>query len=183
MYMFVNSIFTTLLDASGNPYMVRAFGTNEQRVKLASFGGIIIMVASIVINMVFPIAMARIATSAAGWSKMAAMFALPLGLIGVLRFVFVKETEKVDTVSEKATFKDLLAVLKGNKYVYMVIAIQLVYSIVTGTGVATYYFTYVVKNLEIMGFISATSVLVVPLMVFFPLMLKKVAMGKMVQVG
>ena len=104
MYMFVNSIFTTLLDASGNPYMVRAFGTNEQRVKLASFGGIIIMVASIVINMVFPIAMARIATSAAGWSKMAAMFALPLGLIGVLRFVFVKETEKVDTVSEKATF-------------------------------------------------------------------------------
>ena len=183
MYMFVNSIFTTLLNASGNPYMVRAFGTNEQRVKLASFGGIIIMVASIVINMVFPIAMARIATSAAGWSKMAAMFALPLGLIGILRFVFVKETEKVDTVSEKATFKDLLAVLKGNKYVYMVIAIQLVYSIVTGTGVATYYFTYVVKNLEIMGFISATSVLVVPLMVFFPLMLKKVAMGKMVQVG
>lgn len=183
MYMFVNSIFTTLLNASGNPYMVRAFGTNEQRVKLASFGGIILMIASIVINMIFPVAMARIATSPVGWSKIAAMFALPLGLIGILRFIFVKETEKVDTISEKVTFKDLLAVLRKNKYVYMVIAVQLVYSIVTGTGVATYYFTYVVKNLEIMGFVSAASVLVVPLMVFFPLMLKKIAMGKMVQIG
>lgn len=182
-YMFVNSIFTTLLNANGNPYMVRAFGTNEQRVKLASFGGIIIMVASILINMIFPVAMSRIATSPAGWSKMAAMFAVPLGFIGIMRFIFVKETEKVETISEKVRFKDVLTVLKENKFVYMVVALQLVYSIVTGTGVATYYFTYIVKNLEIMGFVSAASVFVVPLMIFFPLMLKKIPMGKMVQLG
>lgn len=183
MYMFVNSVFTTLLNASGNPYMVRAFGDNEQRVRLASFGGIIIMVASIVINITFPIAMTRIATSAAGWRKMIGMFALPLAVIGILRFFFVKETEKVDTVSEKVSFKDVLTVLKENKYVYMVIALQLVYSLVTGTGVVTYYFTYIVKNLEVMGVVSSVSVFVVPLMIFFPLMLKKVPMGKMVQIG
>ena len=182
MYMFVNSVFTTLLNASGNPYMVRAFGDNEQRVRLASFG-IIIMVASIVINITFPIAMTRIATSAAGWRKMIGMFALPLAVIGILRFFFVKETEKVDTVSEKVSFKDVLTVLKENKYVYMVIALQLVYSLVTGTGVVTYYFTYIVKNLEVMGVVSSVSVFVVPLMIFFPLMLKKVPMGKMVQIG
>lgn len=183
MYMFVNSIFTTLLNASGNPYMVRAFGSNEQRVKLASFGGIIIMVASIIINMLFPVAMSRIATSPAGWSKMIALFAVPLGLIGIMRFIFVKETEKVDVVTEKVVFKDVLTVFKDNKYVYMVVVLQLVYSIVTGTGVATYYFTYIVKNLEIMGFVSAASVVVVPLMAFFPLLLKKIPMGKMVQIG
>lgn len=183
MYMFVNSVFTTLLNASGNPYMVRAFGNNEQRVRLASFGGIIIMIASIGINIAFPIAMTRIATSAAGWSKMIGMFALPLAIVGILRFFFVKETEKVDTVSEKVSFKDVITVLKDNKYVYMIIALQLVYSLVTGTGVATYYFTYIVKNLEIMGLVSSVSVLVVPLMVFFPVMLKKIPMGKMVQIG
>ncbi|RHR33038.1 MFS transporter [Clostridium sp. AF19-22AC] len=183
MYIFVNSIFTTLLNANGNAYMVRAFGTNEQRVKLASFGGIIIMVASILINMIFPVAMSRIAVSPSGWSKMVAMFAVPLGVIGIMRFLFVKETEKVDTVSEKVRFKDVLIVLKENKYVYMVALLQLVYSIVTGTGVATYYYTYIVKNLEIMGFVSAASVFVVPLMIFFPLMLKKITMGKMVQAG
>lgn len=183
MYMFVNSVFTTLLNASGNPYMIRAFGTNEQRVKLASFGGIIIMVASIVINMLFPVAMSRIAISPAGWSKMIALFAVPLGLIGIMRFIFVKETEKVDVVTEKVHFKDVIAVLKENKYVYMVLGVQLVYSIVTGTGVATYYYTYIVKNLEIMGFVSAVSIFVVPLMIFFPLLLKKIPMGKMVQLG
>ena len=183
MYMFVNSIFTTLLNASGNPYMVRAFKNNEQRVKLASFGGIVIMVASILINILFPIAMGRIATSPAGWSKLAALFALPLGLIGMLRFFFVKETEKVDTVSEKVTFRDVLAVLRDNRYIYMIIALQLVFSLVTGTGVATYYFTYVVKNLDLMGFVSAVSVFVLPLMAFFPLFLKKISMGRMVQIG
>ena len=183
MYMFVNSVFTTLLNASGNPYMVRAFKTNEQRVKLASFGGIVIMVATIAINAIFPIAMNRLATSPKGWSTLIAMFALPLGLIGMLRFFFVKETEKVDTVSEKVTFKDVLAVLKDNKYVYMIIAIQLVYALVTGTGVATYYYTYIVNNVEIMGIISALSVIVLPLMAFFPVLLKKIPMGRMVQIG
>ncbi len=183
MYVFVNSVFTTLLNASANPYMVRAFGNNEQRVKLASFGGIIIMISSIVINMIFPIAMTRIATSAAGWRKMIGMFALPLAVIGMLRFFFVKETEKVDIVSEKVSFKDVVAVLKDNKYVYMIIALQFVYSLVTGTGVVTYYFTYIVKNLEIMGLVSSVGVFVVPLMVFFPVMLKKIPMGRIVQIG
>ena len=39
MYMLVNSVFTTLLNASGNPYMVRAFKTNGQRVKLTTGAG------------------------------------------------------------------------------------------------------------------------------------------------
>ena len=183
MYMFVNSVFSTLLNACGNPYMVRAFGSNEQRVKLASFGGILIMVASIIINILFPIAMNRIATSPKGWSTMIAMFALPLGLIGILRFFFVKETEHVDTVSEAVQFKDVINVLRDNRYVYMVIAVQLVYALVTGTGVASYYYTYIVHNVEIMGTVSAMSVVVLPLMAFFPILLKKVPMGRVVQIG
>lgn len=183
MYLLVNSIFTTLLNASGNPYMVRAFKTNGQRVKLASFGGIVVMVASILVNMILPIGIARMATSAPGWSAMTAMFAVPLGLIGILRFLFVKETEKVDTVFERVSFRDVLTVLKENPYVYMILAIQLIYSLVTGSGISTIYFMYVVNNLEIMGFVSAISVIVLPVMAFFPLILKKVPNGKMVQIG
>jgi hypothetical protein len=43
-YVLINSVCTTLLSAAQNPYMIRAFETNEQRVKLASLGGIVIMV-------------------------------------------------------------------------------------------------------------------------------------------
>lgn len=183
MYFLVNSVFTTLLNASGNPYMVRAFKTNGQRVKLASFGGIIIMIASIIINMLLPIGLARIAISATGWSILTAYFAVPLALIGILRFFFVKETEIVDTVYERIHAKDILVVLKENKYLYIVLAIQLIYSLVTGSGIVTIYFMYVVKNLELMGFVSAISIIVLPIMAFFPLLLKKIPNGKMVQIG
>ena len=183
MYMFVNSIFTTLLNASGNAYMVRAFGTDAQRVKLASYGGIAIMIGAILVNMLFPVAMAAIATTAAGWSRLVALFAVPLGLIGILRFFFVKETVKVDTVSEKVKIKDVLTILKENKYVYTVLVVQFVYAFVTGTGVSTYYYTYIVKNVSIMGFVSASSVIVLPVMIFFPAMLKKMYKSTLMLIG
>ena len=183
MYMFVNSVFTTLLNASGNAYMVRAFGTDAQRVKLASYGGIAIMIGAILVNMLCPVAMAAIATTAAGWSRLVALFAVPLGLIGILRFFFVKETVKVDTVSEKVRVRDVLTILKENKYVYTVLIVQFVYAFVTGTGVSTYYYTYIVKNVSIMGFVSASSVIVLPIMIFFPLLLKKMYKSTLMMIG
>lgn len=89
----------------------------------------------------------------------------------------------MDTVFEGVRLKDVITVLKENRYVYMVLAIQLVYNLVTGSGIATIYFMYVAKNLEIMGFVSAISVIVLPVMAFFPLILKKIPNGKMVQIG
>ncbi len=183
MYICINSICITLLNASGNPYMIRAFKTNEQRIKIASFGGIVIMMAAIGINMVFPIAMNRIATSPAGWSKMVGMFAVPLALIGILRFFFVKETNQVEVNEEKVRFKDVLVVLRKNPYVYMIAIMQLVYSLSTGTGVAIYYYTYVVGNVELMGLVNAVAIIVLPLLMFFPLIMKKMPMGKLVQLG
>ena len=56
-YILINSVCTTLLSAAQNPYMIRAFETNEQRVKLASFGGIVIMAASMAINIVISLAL------------------------------------------------------------------------------------------------------------------------------
>lgn len=184
MYIFVNAIFSTLLNASGNPYMIRAIGSNEERIEIASFGGIVVMIASIVINITFPIAMSRIATSPAGWSRMIALFAVPLGLIGILRFFLVKETIKVDDVGEeRVKFADVITVLKKNPYVYMIAALQLVYSLVNGTGVMSYFYTYVVGNVEIMGIVNSVVVIVLPVLFFFPLIMKKIPMGKLVQIG
>ena len=184
MYIFVNAIFSTLLNASGNPYMIRAIGSNEERIEIASFGGIVVMIASIIINITFPIAMSRIATSPAGWSRMIALFAVPLGLIGILRFFLVKETVKVDEVGEeRVKFADVITVLKKNPYVYMIAALQLIYSLVNGTGVMSYFYTYVVGNVEIMGIVNSVVVIVLPVLFFFPLIMKKIPMGKLVQIG
>lgn len=112
-YIAANAVCGTLLSANQNAYMIRAFGRDEQRVKLASFGGIVIMLGSIVVNAVFPVLQGKIATSLSGWSLLVGMFSVILGVIGILRFLLVKE-ENHDEVakSEKVTLKDVFTVLK-----------------------------------------------------------------------
>jgi Na+/melibiose symporter-like transporter len=150
MYTCVQSICITLLSACQNPYMIRAFKTNGQRVKLASFGGLVIMAGSMAISVMFPVLMNRIAVSPAGWSKLIAMVAVPLGLIGILRFVFVKETvhvEEAEGSGEKVTLKDVGELLRHNPYLYMVAFMWAIYSLVTGMGIAQYFYTYIVGNI------------------------------------
>lgn len=185
MYVVINSICVTLLSACQNPYMIRAFGTDGQRVKLASFGGIVIMAASMAVNIIFPILMNRIATSAKGWSTLMLMTSVPLALIGILRFFFVKETIEVkdESEAEKVKISDVADVLKKNKYVYIVSFMYFVYSLVTGMGVGTYFFKYVVGNLELMGTASAVAIVALPLLVIFPTIMKKMSKGLLVQIG
>ncbi|MBE5918043.1 MAG: MFS transporter, partial [Pseudobutyrivibrio ruminis] len=183
--ILINSVCTTLLSACQNPYMIRAFATNNQRVKLASFGGIVIMLASIVINVAFPIMMANIATSPQGWSHMILLIALPAGLIGIMRFFFVKETVQVADESEhgEVHFADVLTVLKKNPYVWMVGFMYFGYMLVSGMGVNTYFFTWVVGDIKKMSAASAIGMVALPLLFVFPMIMKKATKGLLVQAG
>lgn len=182
-YSLVNAVGITLLSANNNAYMIRAFGSNEQRVKIASFGGGVIMLGALVINISFPIFLQRMGDTAAGWSTMFAIFAIPMAIIGIMRFVFVKETNPVEVSTDPPKVKDIFRVLKGNPYVLMVAGMYFLYSAATGLGIATYYFKYIVGDLSLMGIATAISVLVVPLLFIFPKLMKKISMGKMIVFG
>ena len=105
MYMLVNSIFATFMYSNQQPYMIRAFKDQNQIIKVNAFGGIIISVICGGIAIVFPRLMATMATSTEGWSRLVGMFALPLLVIGILRFIFVKEEYEVeDSDDDKVTF-------------------------------------------------------------------------------
>jgi Na+/melibiose symporter-like transporter len=184
MYSLVTAVFVTLLQANQNVYFVRSFATNGQRIRNASFGGIVIMLSSVTLSIAFPVLMNRVATSPVGWSRLMAMMSVPLGLVGILRFVFVKETVQVEEdAGEKASFKDVTTLLARNPYMLMVSLMWLLYSLVTGMGIATYFFTYIVGNIELMGITQAFGMLVLPLLFFFPLMMKKIPAGKMALAG
>lgn len=74
MYTLTFSIFATLRNAAMNPYTIRTFSNNPVLLKkVSSYGGIITMAGSIVMSTLFPILMAKMATSAAGWTRMVAM--------------------------------------------------------------------------------------------------------------
>ncbi len=188
MYALVNSVFYTFLNANNTVYMVRAFCYEEQFVAINSYGSIISMLGVVAFNVFFPMAMGRIATSASGWSLLMAMIAIPLALIGMMRFIFIKETVDVDAknedgTKEKVNFGDVKKVLTKNPYIYIVALILFVSNFVTNMGVNVYYFTYVAENLDLFGMISAVQILAIPAVIVFPALIKKFSTAKLIFAG
>lgn len=184
MYTLTFSVFATLRTASGNPYTIRHFSNNPVLIrKVASYGSIITMAASLVMNVVFPILMGRIATSASGWTAAVALVMIPATLIGVLRFIFCKEDPSVDEESkqEKIRFREILTLFKRNKYVWYFAVIMLCYNIITNLSIGSYYFKWIVGNIELAGSLSVVGIVLLPLMLAFPAIMKKIgSMGKMI---
>ena len=175
MYTLVFSVFTTLRQAAATPYTVRAFSNDQALItKVSSYGGIITMAGSMVVSMLFPVVMVRLATSAGGWAKTVAIFMIPLTLIGILRFIFIREDPSIDAGQrhQKVPVKEIFAMLKVNKYVWLYAGIMLFYNISTSLGVTTYYFRWVVGSMDMMAMTSALGIVVIPLMFVFPMIIR-----------
>ena len=184
IYSFVNSILATLLNTNQTTYIVRAFPNMSQIMKVNSYGGIVVTLGCAIVSMSFPTLMGTMATSGAGWSKLVGIYALPLALIGILRFVLVKETVPVDADSEgKIKAKEVVAVLKNNKFIYIVAAMSILYNITLGMNASSYYFTYIVGDISKYMLIASLSMPMLLVMFVFPVMMKKIPISRIVMLG
>ena len=105
-----------------------------------------------------------------------------------MRFIFVKETNPVDIQSPdgektKVRLKDVKTVLTRNPYIYIVALILFIQNFVSNMGVNVYYFTYVAKDLNLMGLVNAAMLLAIPLAAFFPRIIKRFSTGKLILAG
>lgn len=186
MYSLTFAVFSTLRLAALSPYMIAHFSNNSNLIrKVASFGGIITMAGSIVVSVGFPMIMKRIATSASGWTRAVLIVMVPATLIGLLRFFFCKEDPSVETEksSEPIHVRDVLHLLSRNRYVWLYALITLSYNLTTNLACGSYYFTYIVKDLDKLGILSVFGIVLLPLMLTFPAIMKKLGtMGKMIAV-
>lgn len=184
MYSLVNAVAYSFLSANGTVYTVRAF-KGTQIVKLASYSGIITMLASVVFNIAFPILMATYATSAKGWSLLVGSFAIAMTAIGILRFIFIKEKYDVDAEKKEEPLKvgEALKAIKGNKYVLILAFMGLLFNFVTNMGTQVYYYTWVVGNVGLMSVASAVQIIAIPLAFVFPPILKKISVVKLMFIG
>lgn len=184
-YALANSICYTFLNANQTPYVVRAF-KDKQIVKLTSYGSVITMLAAVIFNIAFPGLMGAIATSPAGWSRLIGMFALPLAAIGLLRMIFVPEKYDVDVTSEnqeELKVKDILTVVKTNKYILLLVLMSFIFNFVCNMGVNVYYFTYIVGNVGLMGVTAVAQIIALPLAFIFPKLISKFSTVKLMFVG
>jgi len=184
IYTFVNSILATLLTVNQTAYMVRAFPTMNQMVKLNSYGGIVVTMGCAIVSMLFPQMMATMATSGAGWSKMVGMFAIPLAVLGILRFILVKEDVIVDEEGDgKLSIHEMLEVLKHNKYVWFSAILAILYNVTLGMNASTYYFTYIVGDIGKYTMIAALSMPLLIMMFVFPILMKKIPISRIIMCG
>ncbi len=186
MYTFIFGVFNTLRGAGSTAYMIRAFDNDRNLLgKVGSFGGIVTTVGSMVVSLTFPMAMKRIATSAAGWSTLFALYAVPLCVLALGRFVFVKENPAIDAGQQhtKVTLKDVWNVFTKNKYVWFYAGMIIIFNALQNMSVQTYYFTYIVGNTDLLGVLSIMGILLLPVMLLMPLLLKKFSVPKIIMGG
>lgn len=182
VYTFEFGVFNTLRVAGGNPYTIRAWKNNRKVIgKISSYGGFVTTLGSMVISTTFPTMMAKMATSAEGWLPLVAMYMVPLTLISTLRFIVVKEDTSIDAGKHvKVDFKMILTLMKKNKYAWLYAGIIFLFNTITSMGTITYYWKYIVGDTSMMGIVSIFGTLMLPLMLIFPILLKKFAPAQII---
>lgn len=189
MYTMVNAVCATALGGIDSVYMARAFTTEQNQIKAISINGFIVMFCSIVFNIIFPSWLATSGTTQAGWTKLVISLGIVMSVIGILRFIFCKEivVDKPNEDGKKATndltLKESLGLLGKNKYLFIIVGLMLLTFIVNNMQTATtYYFKYIYGDLAAQGTAAITSMVVVPALIFFPMLSKKFGTTKLLKV-
>lgn len=189
MYTLINSICATFLNGGDAVYLARSIRSEKNRVSLMSFNGGIIMVFSIVMSMLLPQLIAGLGATKAGWTVIAAILGVPLGLIGMFRFIFVKEVaveepkqgEKQETIPLGTSLK----CVAKNKYIWILAGMTLVVQLATnvGSAVNTYYFKYIMGNIGLASLVSLGSMVTPLIMLVFPVLSRKFGTVTLLKVG
>ena len=186
MYTFIFGVFNTFRTSANVPYLIRAFSNDRTVIgKVSSYGGIVTTMGSMVVSLTFPKMMAKLATSAAGWTPLILIYMVPLSVLGVLRFIFVKEDPNVDAqqLRDKVGFKDIWAMIRKNGYAWLYLLIMFFFQTIQSIGALSYYFKYIVGDVGAAGLLSIMSFVLLPTMFLFPLIMKKLSAAQIIALG
>lgn len=189
MYTLTFSVCNTFLGGSDAVYLSRSIRNTQNRVSVMSFNGGIIMVFSIVLSIVMPQLIAGLGATKAGWTIIAASIGIPMAIIGMFRFIFVKEVV-VDKKEEQGTIQNIsmktgISCIAKNKYIWIIAGMSLVVQLTTniGSAVNIYYFKYIMGDIGLATLVSMSGVLTPFLMILFPVLSKKFGTVKVLRGG
>ena len=174
MYILVNALFNTFLNAGETVYMVRSF-RSEQLVRINSYTGLISSGVGFIVNIITPQLVERYSSVHGGWSRIILTLGIPVLIIGIMRFVFIEEKYDLDIVQKTETIrlKDTLHMLRKNKYVWIIVIMTFITQLGAQVGLGTYYFQEVFGSIGLQSLTSAVTILALPLVFVFPKSIKK----------
>lgn len=186
LYTIVNSVFATFLNATDAVYMSRAITSVEGQTKVLSLSAPIGMVCCAAVSIAMPILIAMFGSQPGGWTKISLVFAVPFGIIGLGRFLFLKEVKQDDTrTAEKVSMKVLWDNLKGNKYIFLAAGVFLLAQFISniGSAVTNYYFQYIYGDLTIASVFGLMGVITPFFLLFLPLIMKRWSLAQVTLTG
>jgi probable glucitol transport protein GutA len=186
MYTFLFGVFNTFRTSANVPYLIRAFDNNRTLIgKVSSYGGIVTTMGSMVVSLTFPKMMAKLASADGGWTTLILIYMIPLTVLGLFRFLFVKENPAIDAqqVKSKVDFKDIWMMIKKNGYAWLYLLIMFFFQTIQSIGALSYYFKYIVGDVGAAGLLSIMSFVLLPTMFLFPVLMKKLSASQIIALG
>jgi Na+/melibiose symporter-like transporter len=188
MYVLVNAICITCCEGVNAVYLVRCAPRKKDQITMSTINGSIVMFLAIAFNIVLPGIIKGVGTSRAAWSHMIAMFAIPLGIIGMFRFIFVKEVVSQEVVEKEKERKlkvgEMAKLVLRNRYVWILFGIILITNLINNLStVTTYYFKYIIGDISLAALPAMSAVLTPFVLLLFPPLAKKVGTTNILRGG
>ena len=107
------------------------------------------------------------------------VFAVPLTIIGLFRFLFIKEIEVDDSVGaqkkDDISLKEGLKAIAKNKYLFIFVGATFFCAVFNNlnSGIGTYYFQYIMGDIGKMSIIGMLGLLTPFTLMIFPLAVRK----------
>ena len=187
-YTLINSVFATFLGATDAVYLGRAVKDGRDQAKLMTINGVIVMVFCTLISIILPQLIATYGQQEGGWTMISLILGVPLSILGLGRFFFVKEMDMGDqgeSSSTRVTVKTILSILKTNKYIFIISASTLLYNLINGfiTSVTTYYFQYIYGDIGAASLVGMVGMITPFIFLVLPLLLRKFSLAQITMAG
>ncbi|MEU1972721.1 MFS transporter [Microbacterium sp. NPDC019599] len=183
-YVLLTALFMPLYNANNPLYTARVFPKRAHYSDVAAKTGIVTVLAAIVITVGMPIAIGAAGKDPAAWSFVAICVAIPFTLIGLVRFwTFRESSDAAEIHAERVRLRDILLVLRTNPYIWVLSSMSVVVGIYATFTAGAYYFRYIVGDLALQGVVSVSFVALIPLMFFFPALIRRFSVSRMIAVS
>lgn len=188
-YVLIQAVCVTFLSAAETTYLARSATDDNLRAKALTVAGIMAMLVPTVASIILPQLMSKWGGEPGGWTKIILVFAVPLTIVGMFRFIFVKEVVEDESVGvqkkDKVSFKEGLQAMVKNKYLFMFVVATFFCALFNSlnSGIGTYFFEYIVGDVGLMSLIGMLGVVTPFTLVIFPIAVRKGQAMNFVRLG
>lgn len=186
MYTLIYSIFGTFVLCTETTYLSNVLDDHRQSITVNAFGGVVTAIGSLAFSIVLPQFIATSGEDPAKWRIMVWCIAVPMAVIGSVRFFTVKEkSRKAQQTVQKTkglSLKETVGILVNNKYIMILSGLLFVSYI--GSNVYTqngmYYAKYILGDVGLNSILSIAMLPMIAAMVIVPALVKKFGMKRVI---